>query len=187
MLARWGFSGRADWSSHYHRHTALHTYLPAFWKYQNYGNYFKIDILTSINMYQIIYLKFVEIEYTIAPSPSSFLKIWNLKSSKWNLKPWPKVSVPLDLLKKKNTVAVVDRKWNVLGKGNLKVVYFLLFPNEKLESNDSVLFLASQSQPILVPVFTITNVDPEKSYLSGSAVLVWVTSWIVRVWKTIYH
>ena len=146
-----------------------------------------MDILTSINMYQIIYLKFVEIEYSIAPSPSSFLKIWNLKSSKWNLKPWPKVSVPLDLLKKKNTVAVVDRKWNVLGKGNLKVVYFLRFPNEKLESNDSVLFLASQSQPILVPVFTITNVDPEKSYLSGSAVLVWVTSWIVRVWKTIYH
>ena len=67
------------------------------------------------------------------------------------------------------------------------MVYFLRFPNEKLESNDSVLFLASQSQPILVPVFTITNVDPEKSYLSGSAVLVWVTSWIVRVWKTIYH
>ena len=52
--------------------------------------------------YQVISLKFVqEIEYNIAPSPPSFLKIWNLKSSKWNS--WPKVSVPLDLLKKKNT------------------------------------------------------------------------------------
>ena len=127
-----------------------------------------------MSKYQVTNLKFVqEIEYNIAPSPPSFLKIWNLKSSKWNS--WPKVSVPLDLLKKKirnfdhPTVAVVDRKWNILGEGKLKVVCFLRFPNDKLESNNSVLFLASQSQPILVPVLPLPMLILKK-------IIVWACS-----------